>query len=243
MLSAQGSAGLDLLDQRARRQRPSFAPLIQCTDCNRRQGEARCVPAEQGRDAPPDSRPSSNTALTLEGWSETFLDDTRALCEPKTFANYRLALGHLLPLVGKVQLLKLTREDVDAALEGVRRGVSSSMAGRCRRVLHTVLEQAIAKGFIGENAAKPKKERQGRAARAARGLTSKTVYAPTAEECDRIFTAAKGNRLEALLIVAVTCGLRWAELAGLRWSDIDLAKRTLTVAQTLPRVRDRRGRP
>ena len=170
----------------------------------------------QGVTPPQDSKATASDALTLEGWSERFLDDTRKQCEPKTFANYKLALGHLLPLIGKLSLRDLKRQDVDAALEGIRKSVSASMASRSRRALHTCLEQAIAKELISDNAAKSLKERQGRAARAARGLTSKIVYTPTTEECDRIFAAARGNRLEALLIVAVTCGLRWAELAGLR---------------------------
>ena len=45
--------------------------------------------------------------------------------------------------------------------------------------------------------------------------------------------AAKGDRLEALYILAVTTGLRQGELLGLKWDDIDLEVGTLQVRRTL----------
>ena len=52
---------------------------------------------------------------------------------------------------------------------------------------------------------------------------------------------ARGDRLEALFVVAVTCGLRLGELLGLRWGDIDLEARRLTVRRQLQRARDGSG--
>ena len=45
--------------------------------------------------------------------------------------------------------------------------------------------------------------------------------------------AAKGDRLEALYILAVTTGLRQGELLGLKWDDIDLEVGTLQLRRTL----------
>ncbi len=44
--------------------------------------------------------------------------------------------------------------------------------------------------------------------------------------------AARGNRLEALYVLAVTAGLRIGELLGLKWEDIDLDTETLCVRRT-----------
>jgi integrase len=55
----------------------------------------------------------------------------------------------------------------------------------------------------------------------------------------RLLAEAKGTRLYALYVVAATLGLRRGELLGLRWEDLDLDKATLTVAQTVQRVRGR----
>jgi integrase len=51
-----------------------------------------------------------------------------------------------------------------------------------------------------------------------------------------ILTAAKGHRLYPLYVVAATMGLRRGELLGMRWTDLDLDKGTLTVGQTVQRT-------
>ena len=55
----------------------------------------------------------------------------------------------------------------------------------------------------------------------------------TAEQVKVLFETAKGDRLEALYILAVTSGLRQGELLGLKWDDIDLEAGTLQVRRTL----------
>src|SRR5215211_7054303 len=49
--------------------------------------------------------------------------------------------------------------------------------------------------------------------------------------------AARGNRLEALYVLAVTAGLRIGELLGLIWEDIDLDAETLRVRRTKSRAK------
>jgi integrase len=55
-------------------------------------------------------------------------------------------------------------------------------------------------------------------------------------EVRRLLAEAEKTRLSALYVVAATLGLRRGELLGLRWSDLDLDRATLTVAQTVQRV-------
>ncbi len=45
--------------------------------------------------------------------------------------------------------------------------------------------------------------------------------------------AARGERLEALYVVAVTTGLRQGEALGLRWTDVDFGRGVLAVRQAL----------
>ncbi len=51
----------------------------------------------------------------------------------------------------------------------------------------------------------------------------------TAEEAVCLLTAARNDRLYAAWLVALSCGLRRGELAGLRWRDLDLERGTLSV--------------
>jgi integrase len=53
------------------------------------------------------------------------------------------------------------------------------------------------------------------------------------EQAKTLLEAARGERLEALFVVAVTGGLRIGELLGLRWEDIDLERGAMRVARTL----------
>ena len=45
--------------------------------------------------------------------------------------------------------------------------------------------------------------------------------------------AIRGERMEALYVLAVTTGLRRGELIGLKWEDLDLEKGTLRVSRSL----------
>ena len=56
-----------------------------------------------------------------------------------------------------------------------------------------------------------------------------------------MFTAAKGDRLEALIVLAISTGLRQGELLGLQWGDIDLQSGTLAVRRQL--LQESKGKP
>jgi integrase len=47
---------------------------------------------------------------------------------------------------------------------------------------------------------------------------------------------ARGNRLEALYVLAVTTGMRRGELLSLKWSDVDLRNATISIRRTLTRI-------
>jgi integrase len=51
--------------------------------------------------------------------------------------------------------------------------------------------------------------------------------------------AARGDRFEALYVLAVHCGLREGELLGLRWDDVNLEVRILSVRRTLSETREK----
>jgi integrase len=51
-----------------------------------------------------------------------------------------------------------------------------------------------------------------------------------------LLNEVRGDRLEALYVLAVTTGMRRGELLGLKWSDIDLENATVSVRRTLTRI-------
>ncbi len=50
---------------------------------------------------------------------------------------------------------------------------------------------------------------------------------------------ARGTRYQAFFVVAIGTGLRWGEIAALRWADIDTKARTLQVQRTVAEARGR----
>ena len=57
----------------------------------------------------------------------------------------------------------------------------------------------------------------------------------TEEEARRLITGTAADRYHALWVLAVTLGIRRGELLALRWSDIDLDRRTITIQRTITR--------
>jgi integrase len=58
-----------------------------------------------------------------------------------------------------------------------------------------------------------------------------------AEQAKRVLAVSRGDRFEALYVLAVTAGLRIGELLGLKWEDIDLDAGTLRVRRTKSQAR------
>jgi integrase len=58
------------------------------------------------------------------------------------------------------------------------------------------------------------------------------IHPLDAEQAKQILDAARGNRLEALYVLAVTASLRIGELLGLKWEDAELDAGTLRVRRT-----------
>ena len=83
-----------------------------------------------------------------------------------------------------------------------------------------------------------------RRARAQRGRPRRSVESPKVRRVEmttiadgdqprRFLEAAKGERLEALLVLAITTGMRRGELLALRWKDVDLDRGVLAVTGAL----------
>ncbi len=62
---------------------------------------------------------------------------------------------------------------------------------------------------------------------------SREIEPFTEEQVQKLLEAAKGDRLEALYILAVTTGMRQGEILGLQWKDLDLSEGTLRVNRTV----------
>lgn len=58
------------------------------------------------------------------------------------------------------------------------------------------------------------------------------------EQSARVLKEATGTSIEMPTLIALTTGMRRGEILGLRWKDVDLDRRALSVAQTLEETKD-----
>jgi integrase len=149
--------------------------------------------------------------------------------KPHTASQYqRAARLHILPGIGKMKVARLTAAHVQRLYNalGSEKGLSPSSVRGVHAVLHSALDHAVRQGLIGSNPADAVKvPRKGRSRPEMNPLSS--------DEVGQLFEAARGDRLEALYVVAVCTGARLGELLALKWADVDLDARTMRIERTL----------
>jgi len=204
-----------------------------------------------------EAAPDGSTPLGefLEEWLKEVQAEKRAT----TWRGYESVVRlHIVPALGKKRLEKLTAAEARAFMAGLRekclccangwdkhkpREEQCCSAGRCcghhpsvRQVqyIHAVLRNALGHAerleLVHRNVAKLVKVKTPRY-KVGKGL-------PVAQ-ARALLAAAEGTRFYAAYVVAATLGLRRGEVLGLRWQDIDFEEATLTVEQTVQRVKGR----
>lgn len=164
--------------------------------------------------------------LTVERWLTRWLDMATPNLAPRSAARYRsLARRILMPAIGRIRLAKLSAQHIEAVYA---QQLASGAAPASVRQLHAVLRRAIGEaqrlGLVQRNVAAlvhaPKVPRH-----------EMTVLLP--DQAQRLLTTVRGERLEALYVLALTTGMRQGELLALRWRDVDLHECALHVQATL----------
>jgi integrase len=144
----------------------------------------------------------------------------------RTYERYEsIVRVHLVPSIGRVKLKALTPAHVRGLYrEKLDAGLAQRSVLHIHRILSKALKQAVMNGLIPRNAAAPVKPPRPR---------REEIRPLGREQVRALFEAARGDRLEALYVLAVTAGLRRGEFQGLKWEDVDLEAGTLQVRRTL----------
>lgn len=169
------------------------------------------------------------TGAFLEHWLR---ESARPAVRPSTFASYAgIVRLHLLPGLGSIPLTRLGPLHVQVVMnQKLEGGLSPRRVQYIRAVLRRALGQALKWGLVSRNVATlvdpPRSERP-------------EVHPFDPDEARRFLAAVRGDRLEALYAAALALGLRQGEALGLRWDDVDLARRTLSIRMALQRIEGR----
>ncbi len=193
-----------------------------------RQGDARKKLEQLKRDVAA-GNPVNFDDRTVADWLKWWLHEVKGeSVSPRTMESYEMVVRlRLIPYLGHLRLTELRVEHVEAMRNELRKTkLSSRSVNYTRAVLRGALNEAIRRGYLGRNPAAlsaPVKER------------TFEVNPFNRAEVKRLFDGMRGHPLEALIIVAVSMGLRQGEALALRWDDVDLERGVLQVRHTLQR--------
>ena len=168
------------------------------------------------------------TKITVADYLAGWLDAVEPSLAVTASGNYRIIIRcYVLPHLGKHQLSTLRPDHLITAYRtllarGGRRGgpLSATTVRTTHRILSKALADAVRDGVLSRNPA-------------ANVPLPKAVQ-PELQVWNRVqvatfLTYAATDRLYAAWLLALLCGLRRGELAGLRWSNVDLERGTVRI--------------
>lgn len=165
----------------------------------------------------------------LDEWFNTY---KKPSLKPKTLESYKGLIDlYIKPEIGNIILKDLRPEPIQKLYnKKSKEGLSPRTVKYIHTVLHGALKQAATNELIPRNytegAALPKQEK------------TKDIRILTQDEQKRFIDACKADYLGMAFILVLATGLRRGEILGLKWDDIDLTEGTLTVRNTINRIKD-----
>jgi integrase len=169
---------------------------------------------------------ANHQSPTVAAFLQRWLESIKPTIRESTWVRYEgLSRVHLIPALGRTRLDRLTPEQIDRFLADRLAGRSAPRTvHHMRAVLRAALTEAMRWELLGRNPV----------------ALTRSVRVPriearrlTQHQARQLLDSVKGDRLEARFTVALGLGLRQGEILGLRWRDVNLEQRQLTVNHTL----------
>ena len=175
----------------------------------------------------------------FDAWADEYLAMKRRGTKASTVDNYGITLSYGKAVFGSRKVRSLRVSDIDRFLEHVRyenarrtpegkepRQVSDSTLAKHLRQLGACLEAAVRRGYASTNPVRMMDK-----GTRPRVQDSEPNYFVDSELARLWPELAERPVYLALCKAAVTTGLRFGELAGLEWSEVDLLARELRVTK------------
>jgi integrase len=177
--------------------------------------------------------PSDITLAELfERWFE--LLEAKGRSENTLYGYRRYVDRSLIPALGATRLSRITAVDIDRLCRTmVQAGRAPATVRQAHAILRAALAQAEQWGLVGRNVAK---------LASPPSLAQREQHPPTVQQVRDLLIAASeiDPALRVYVRLVAATGMRRAEACALRWADLNVQARTLTVARShvaLPGVR------
>jgi integrase len=172
---------------------------------------------DEGKHVPP-------SKLTLARWITDWLALKERSLKARTVERYdEILTHHVAPVLGQLHLQKIAGTDIDKLYAGLTLGPSTS------QLLHIVLKacfaSAVKKKLIPANPAAD--------AEKPAGDSEPNEVILDEDELGKLVKGFEGQSLYPLVATAAFTGMRRNELLALRWVDIDLEARLISVSRNV----------
>ncbi|MCI0656059.1 MAG: site-specific integrase, partial [Acidobacteria bacterium] len=189
--------------------------------------------------------------ITVDQYADKWLEEIKATVEPRTLESYRQLLRlHIRPAFGALKLRSLHRGHIRSLLAAKRapkaegeKGLGKNTVRLIRATLSVMLGDAAEDGLLVTNPVRDVERRRGRkradaitSAERQKKITPLSVdqLAKFLAKADALVRQGELARRDATLFLTLAdAGLRPGEGLALRWEDVDIASRTLTVERAV----------
>ena len=177
--------------------------------------------------------------VTLKEWATgSWLPTMKTRVKPTTWAGYdRMLRLHVFPVLGDKALHKISPTLLNALYASlIEVGYKKETRGgglhpKTVRHIHSTVREALGDavdaGLLGSNPADRAKPPRPEA------ITPTEVKFWSAEQLGRFLDHIKDDRLQAAWHLLAMTGMRRGEVLGLRWQDVDLDARRVSVRHTI----------
>jgi integrase len=167
--------------------------------------------------------------MTVKGFLNQWIkarcsDEERKGISKTTEQGYKIYIDkHINPILGDFLLSELKPRQIEAFYNQELKKYKAKTVLQEHRILHRAFKDAVKNGEMKRNvcdlvdAPSPEKPKL-------------NIY--TEDKFNLLIDAMQGTKWEVPILLAGMCGLRRGEVLGLKWSDIDTEKGTLSVKQT-----------
>lgn len=166
--------------------------------------------------------------MTVKAWFDYWIEMKERTVRPNTVRNYRERFAkNIEPQIGKFLLRDVKTLDCQRVMNQMADdGYRTTTINQTRIALYNMLDYAYQNDVIRKNPCNAM-------VKSNIGKESRKKEALTLEQQKLFVQGIKGTAYENQFRFLLQTGLRTGELVGLKWSDIDFEKRTLTIARTM----------
>jgi integrase len=162
-------------------------------------------------------------AETVEAYLWYWLEIHSAKIKEATRIAYTTRIKACIPHIGQIKLQQVTGEHLQKMYAILQEKHKQSSL----HILHTVLKVAFKDAVRWKRIVRnPCEDIDGPA------VQHEERPFLNADQCKQLLKAAQGTDIEGFLTMALTTGMRRGEMLGLRWSDIDMEQKFVSVQRT-----------